>query len=157
MPERLRRLEQVYERHPIYFVTACTFRRRALLANDEVHAAFLAFTHAAAPRGVWGGRYVVMPDHFHLFVVLDDSRVRLSGWMKSLKNSLSKTVRSAGFEAPHWQKGFFDPVLRGSESYSQKWLYVRENPVRAGLVAEADSWPFAGEVNDLEYRTDLIF
>ena len=97
-----------------------------------------------------------MPDHFHLFVALDDSRVRLSGWMKSLKNSLSKTVRSAGFEAPHWQKGFFDHVLRGSESYSQKWLYVRENPVRAGLVAEADSWPFAGEVNDLEYRTDLI-
>jgi len=29
--------------------------------------------------------------------------------------------------APHWQKGFFDHVLRSGDSYSQKWDYVREN------------------------------
>ena len=33
-----------------------------------------------------------------------------------------------------WQEEFFDHVLRSSESYSQKWNYVKENPVRAGLV-----------------------
>jgi len=40
-------------------------------------------------------------------------------------------------------------VLRSSESYSQKWDYVRENPVRAGLVANADDWPWQGEVESL--------
>ena len=45
-----------------------------------------------------------------------------------------------------WQRGFFDHVLRKDESYGQKWTYVRDNPVRAGLVANADDWPYAGEI-----------
>jgi hypothetical protein len=28
---------------------------------------------------------------------------------------------------------------------SEKWNYVRDNPVRAGLVSLADDWPYAGE------------
>ena len=41
---------------------------------------------------------------------------------------------------------FFDHVLRSDESYSEKWNYVRNNPVRAGLVQNADDWPYAGEI-----------
>jgi putative transposase len=44
-----------------------------------------------------------------------------------------------------WQPGFFDHLLRNDESYSQKWEYVRLNPVRAGLVKRADEWPHQGE------------
>jgi hypothetical protein len=36
--------------------------------------------------------------------------------------------------------------LRSEESYAQKWGYVRDNPLRAGLVANADDWPYAGEI-----------
>ena len=35
--------------------------------------------------------------------------------------------------------------MRDDESYTEKWIYVRENPVRAGLVARADDWPYQGE------------
>ena len=97
-----------------------------------------------------------MPDHVHFFVVIEDDRIGLSAWVKSLKNALSKTMRAQGFEAPHWQKGFFDHVLRGSESYSEKWGYVCANPVRAGLAGDGHEWPFAGEIHNLEYRHDLI-
>jgi hypothetical protein len=45
-----------------------------------------------------------------------------------------------------WQPGFFDHLLRNTESYGQKWEYVRENPVRAGLVARAEDWPYHGEI-----------
>ena len=48
-----------------------------------------------------------------------------------------------------WQREFFDHVLRSSESYSEKWNYVRENPVRAGFVKSADDWPYAGEIETL--------
>ena len=37
--------------------------------------------------------------------------------------------------------GFFDHVIRSEESYEQKWVYVRDNPVRAGLVRSAEDWP----------------
>jgi len=46
---------------------------------------------------------------------------------------------------PIWQAEFFDHVLRSAHSYDQKWVYVRENPVRAGLVARPEDWPHAGE------------
>jgi hypothetical protein len=45
-----------------------------------------------------------------------------------------------------WRPGFFDHVLRNGESYAQKWNYVRDNPVRAGLVARNEDWPYQGEI-----------
>ena len=71
--------------------------------------------------------------------------------MKSLKNYLSKTLREEGVAAPHWQKGFFDHVLRDGESYSEKWLYVAHNPVRKGLVTNWQDWSRQGEIYPLRF------
>ena len=38
--------------------------------------------------------------------------------------------------------GGFDRLLRTSESVHEKWNYIRENPVRAGLVAQWKHWPY---------------
>jgi REP element-mobilizing transposase RayT len=149
--ERLRRLDRIFTPWPIYFVTACAVNRRSIFAAPAVHHAFLRFAAQGEKRGAYLGAYVIMPDHIHLFVAFEQETT-LSAWMKSLKNSLSKELRSLNFPAPHWQKGFFDHVLRSSDSYSQKWDYVRENPVRAGLVTLWENWPFSGEVWPLEYR-----
>ena len=156
MAELLRRLETTYERWPIYFVTACTADRRELLASDLIHEAFVGFVKKGSARGAWVGRYVLMPDHLHLFVVLEDDQIRLPECIRSLKNSISKVLRARGEPPPHWQKGFFDHIMRGSESYSQKWEYVRANPARAGLVDRAEDWPYAGEIHELEYRRNLL-
>jgi len=150
MKERLHRLECHFARHPVWFVTACTWQRAEILADAGVHAALEEFARNGPERGTWLGAYVLMPDHFHAFVALDDERLDLSSWMKSLKNALSKDLRNAGVPSPHWQKGFFDHVLRSGESMSGKWAYVRENPVRAGLVKKAEDWPFQGEPHTLE-------
>jgi hypothetical protein len=45
--------------------------------------------------------------------------------------------------------GGFHHRLRGDESYGQKWQYVRENPVRQGLVMQAEDWPFWGRVHEI--------
>lgn len=147
---RLRRLDRVFVDSPIYFLTACTLDRWPILDCELLHNAFRTFCLNSPQHGASVGRYVLMSDHLHLFVSLDE--ISLSNWVKSLKNTLSKTLRSVGHEGPHWQKGFFDHLLRSGESYSQKWEYVRENPVRAGLVAIPEDWPYAGEIHDLEYR-----
>jgi REP element-mobilizing transposase RayT len=124
--------------------------------NADLHEGFVKFGNAGVDRGAWLGAYVIMPDHLHAFVVIDDERLTLSTWIKSMKNALSKTLRVQGIPSPHWQKGFFDHILRSEESYSAKWEYVRENPVRAGLVKQWDEWPFVGEISDLEYRDDSV-
>ena len=68
------------------------------------------------------------------------------GGGEALKKALAVLRRSAGYEAPYWQQRFFDHVLRSSESHAQKWRYVKENPVRAGLVTRSEEWPYQGEI-----------
>jgi REP element-mobilizing transposase RayT len=156
VPERLRRLEETFQRFPIYFVTACTSERRPILNSEEVHSRLIEFGKEGESHGAWLGAYVLMPDHLHVFVALNEELVSLSNWVKSLKNSLSKTLRFHNVQAPHWQKGFFDHVLRSDDSYSEKWNYVRENPVRATLVKNSSDWPFLGEIFDLEFTDDPV-
>jgi putative transposase len=140
-PRRLGWVFQKYE-PPIYFVTFCTHNRRKLLANARVHAVIVHYGNCGAEHGCALGGYVIMPDHVHLFVRGTIDFV-LADWVRGLKRVVAAAV-SGGRGI--WQRGFFDHVIRNSESYSEKWNYVRENPVRAGLVANADEWPFQGEI-----------
>ena len=156
MSPRLRRLDFVFERSPVYFVTACSHSRRRIVADAAVHEAVRHFAELGPAHGAWMGAYVLMPDHLHAFVAMDNEVLTLAIWMKSLKNAVSKTWRNARITPPHWQKGYFDHVLRSAESYTEKWHYVRNNPVRAGLVAHWADWPYCGEPFALEYLRDRI-
>ncbi len=149
--ERLHRLEQLYADNPVYFLTFCTADRKAILANETIHKAYMEFAREAHARNIFVGRYILMPDHIHLYVKVPAPSENLSRWVKSLKNYLSKTLRIMDFPAPHWQKGFFDHVLRSAESYSDKWLCMVENPVRSGLVKEWADWQYQGEIHPLRF------
>ena len=140
------RLDRVFDASPLYFVTFCTHQRRPLLARDEVHAAFVLFAkRAERDFNVAVGRYVIMPDHVHLFV-RGGQDFSLGRWVGLLKQVLTKAANLSRAEGQLWEEGFFDHVLRSDESYSQKWNYVRENPVRAGLVRSVAEWPYQGEI-----------
>jgi len=150
MRSRLIRLEAVYPGYSIYFITFCTHEHQDFLANPRMHESFHNFCVQARDRNILTGRYMTMPDHIHLFVRFG-GKVRMSMWIKSLKNSLSKSLRLSGRQAPHWQKGYFDHLVCSEASYEEKWIYTRENPVRKGLVAESGCWPYQGEVNPLPF------
>jgi len=149
---RLRRLDRLFTDYPVYFLTICTQDRRAILANRQVHQSFVVFAHKATDRHVLLGRYVIMPDHVHFFAAFAPDSPSLAMWIKSWKNALSKTLREMEIQPRHWEKDFFDHVLRSGESYEQKWLYVRENPVRAGLVKKWEDWPYQGEIHRLSVK-----
>jgi putative transposase len=151
---RLKRLDEVYSDHPVYFVTACALDRRRMLDRNSVLEAVMEFGERGPEVGAWLGSFVLMPDHLHAFVALDAERCRLSGWVSGLKAVVARVLKSEGLEGPYWQKGFFDHVLRGSESASEKWAYVRNNPVRAELVKMAEDWPYWGQVHLL--RSDEL-
>lgn len=50
-----------------------------------------------------------------------------------------------------WQSLHWDTRLRRSESYTEKWHYIRENPVKAGLVLNPEDWPYQGMLNVLRW------
>jgi len=144
------RLGEIWYSCPVYYLTLVAHNRNHICANAAMQAAFIAFAERATHRGVSVGRYVLMPDHIHLFAAFSPESVPLSKWIKSLKNSLSKCLRSRRHRAPHWQKGFFDHVLRNAGAYAAKWDYVRNNPLRAGLVDEPEKWLFQGQIRDID-------
>lgn len=136
------RLARVFPDAPLYFVTFTTRDRTQLCPLEQAREAFdLYATRALTEHNVAVGRYVIMPDHIHLFVRGSDDFL-LIRWVAGLKRAISVALQ-AGNQL--WQPGFFDHVLRSDESYGQKWLYVRDNPVRAGLVSDSDAWPYQGE------------
>src|SRR6266705_1084255 len=115
----LQRLDLVFERSPIYFVTACMQDRRKLLATAAIHETFLRFAREGPARGAWVGAYVLMADHLHVFVATDDEKITLSDWMKSLKNTISKALRLNGV-ASHIGKRHFSITCYGATSRTQK-------------------------------------
>ena len=140
------RLPRLFSNNPIFFLTFCTYRRRRLLAVGAVNDSFSRFAERAyATHNIAVGRYVIMPDHIHLFVTGPDD-FDLGRWIGALKQCLAKSIVRKNTAAPLWQRGFFDHVLRSEESYGQKWNYVRENPVRAGLAKKAEDWSYSGEI-----------
>jgi REP element-mobilizing transposase RayT len=135
-----------------YFVTFNTAGRQPFLGQPEIDHVFREFCLAAAERhNVSVGRYVLMPDHIHLFVAFPAESLTLSRWVQALRSVLGKELLRLGAQKPHWQEGFFDHLLRSGDSYDQKWEYVRMNPVRAGLCVGPDDWPYQGEIVSLTY------
>ena len=130
------RLQWVYSRSPLFFVTCCTYRRRRILAHADVHAALIDFAQRAhAEFGIAIGRYVILPDHLHLFVAGPDDFI-LAKWVGTLKRVLGKSIPTSTSQDPIWQRGFFDHLLRSDESYSQKWDNIRENSSSRPLGSE---------------------
>jgi REP element-mobilizing transposase RayT len=141
---------------PVYFVTFNTHTRVNLLATPEAHEGFIDYCRRSHEFRIGVGRYVLMPDHIHVFVCFGiGCTMTLGVWMKGLKRQLDRILLSTGRKPVNrpgqklrsfWQPGFHDHLLRSDESYAAKWEYVFQNPVRAGLVSRAEEWPYAGEI-----------
>jgi REP element-mobilizing transposase RayT len=120
------------------------------LATDVVHSAFRDFAvRGLEKKHIAIGRYVIMPDHLHVFVS-GTHEFRLAQCGRMLKLVLGRAASPKSSEI--WERGFFDHVIRNAENYARKWEYVRQNPVRAGLVERVEEWPYQGEI--VEIRRD---
>jgi len=86
-----------------------------------------------------------MPDHVHLLLTpLRDGEglpYSLPSILKSIKGTSAREINQLlGHCGPVWQEESFDHVLRGSESFTEKLEYIRQNPVRRGLVGRPEEY-----------------
>ena len=127
----------------VFFITLCCEPRgENQLCRPEIAEPVFESIAFRNGKGVWHLRLcVLMPDHLHALVAFphDASMKRvLSTWKEHL-------AKQCGVK---WQRDFFDHRLRGEEGYRDKASYIRENPVRKGLVSAADTWPYVWQEID---------
>jgi REP-associated tyrosine transposase len=137
-----------WEQRSVYFITFCIERRRPVLANPgaweiclRIFSRLDEWTTLAA---------IAMPDHLHALVAPLDRDASVAAFSKWFKHWFDEEYCRAfaaangvpGNQTWKWQEGCFDRLLRSDESLSDKWEYLRQNPVRAGLVANPEDWPY---------------
>jgi REP element-mobilizing transposase RayT len=66
-PPRLQQIFQTYAR-PLFIMTICAIHRQKIGDLEAAHHAFEAYVRLACDEfNVGVGRYLIMPDHVHLF------------------------------------------------------------------------------------------
>jgi len=135
-----------YSRDGYYFITICTKNKQNLLSNVGTTA--LGRPHIeltplgkcvdetiqiANKNNVKIDKYIIMPNHIHMIVILEQSTddpstlcVRRSSLQQVVRNIKSYTTKWVGLSV--WQHSFHDHIIRDSEAYQKIWNYINENP-----------------------------
>ena len=82
----------------------------------------------------------VMPSHVHLVVQTSLNLFEIIGSLKKF------TARKCNIllkrKGRFWQPESFDRIIRDEEHLCNVVAYIRNNPVKAGLVSSWDQWPW---------------
>ena len=128
-----------------YFVTKCVKERRPILAAAAAAEIVIeSLAHVRRQGQIKLLAFVIMPDHYHaVFLLLPGAD--LSGLMRRIGAHTGLQIRRT-LDLGHlvWQgDGFYDHACRTDKEVLDAVDYVHDNPVRKGLVALAEDWPFS--------------
>ncbi|CAI8978103.1 REP-associated tyrosine transposase [Pseudomonas serbica] len=125
----------------IYLLTAVTRLREPLFSDWRVGRLVVEqFRQAQTEEQANSLAWVVMPDHFHWLIELQNNT--LAGLMRATKSRCARTVNARlGRTGQMWQKGFHDRAIRREEDLRAVARYIIANPLRAGLVRRVQDYP----------------
>jgi putative transposase len=120
-----------------YFIAiCCNEKRRNQLCRTPTAQQIFTTAQMYDARGIWYfDLMLLMPDHLHALIAVDGE----TSLFKIISDFKRATVKFAG---SRWQRNFLDHRLRHDESLEEKAAYIRNNPVRAGLVRGDEDWPY---------------
>lgn len=141
MPSNALRIGRFSEFGRIYLLTSNTRERNPVFSDFFLGRLLVQQFRVAEEDGqVRSLAWVVMPDHFHWLVELQD--VRLARLMAKVKAASAIAInRRRGKKGELWQPGFHDHALRHEDDLLHAARYVVANPLRAGLVTRLADYP----------------
>src|SRR5262249_8435918 len=95
-----------------------------------------------------GARYrliawVIMPNHVHVliesFAGIPLVQV-VQSWKSCTANQANRILRRTG---PFWQPDYFDRAIRDERHFLRAIQYIHETPVKAGLAAVPEDYPYS--------------
>jgi putative transposase len=86
--------------------------------------------------------FVIMPDHLHLLLTVH-SEMTIEKAMQLIKGRFSHRLKhELGYLGEVWHRGFTEEQVMNRKSFEGHREYIAQNPVKAGLVATVDEFPF---------------
>ena len=127
-----------------YSVTICCTGRNKIFARPSKAEHLLDLLRTVAANQKFAVlAYCVMPDHLHLLVQAQEAQSDLLKFVRRFKQQTAYTMKSeSGIQL--WQRYFYDHILRPRDSAEAVAWYVWMNPVRKGLCAVPEEYPFSG-------------
>ncbi len=143
-----------------HFLTFSCYRRQPLLGTATAYGHFECELEAVRLRyGFVVAGYVLMPEHVHL-LVNEPGRSTLAVAIQVLKQMTSRKLKPRG-ETQFWQRRYYDFNVWSDEKRIEKLRYMHRNPVKRGLVAKPEDWPWSsfrhyatGEIGALEIESE---
>ncbi len=142
-PQRHSSADAVVSASRTFFVTSKTSMGRRLLQSERNATLFIEVLRSyVAQKKFRVDDFVVMPDHVHLLLTLDE-RITIERAMQFIKGGFSyRLKKDSGYAGEVWQGGFSEVRIEDKDSFEQHKKYIAENPVKAGLVKSAEDYPF---------------
>jgi len=122
----------------VFFITICLKDRgsRQLLEPEVASMVKESVSFYQEQGRWWVELFLLMPDHLHALISFNQREYPMSESIRTWKSYLK---RHCGVM---WQRGYFDHRLRTADHLREKAMYIRLNPVRAGLVQCAEDWEY---------------
>jgi len=134
------------------FFTLCLERRGGHTLTEHIDALRDAYRLTVAELPVTCPAMVVLPDHLHAIWTEPDGDVRYSERWRRIKARFSHALAHDFAPRPSlrrkrerglWQRRFWEHNLRGHAEIDAALAYCRLDPVRHGLVAAPQDWPYS--------------
>src|SRR5437660_3355558 len=152
MPWGLKRFHQTRQLH---FLTFSCYERRPNFGTPESRSIFEAAMERVRQQYelcVYG--YVVMPEHVHI-LVSEPERRTLAQAMQSLKQGVARRLALRAAES-FWQARYYDFNVWSHGKFVQKLRYIHRNPVKRGLVARREDWPWSSYRHYANCEVDVV-
>ncbi|MEX1139579.1 MAG: transposase [Bacteroidota bacterium] len=142
--ERPHRLDpECYQGYVVVAFTAC-LKNRVPFFNKRIFEIFEdMLLKSLAQYSCGADVYLFMPDHVH-FIVRGETKEADTRRSIDLFKQYSGFWLSRHEPSVHWQKDYYDHILRSDESVEKHMYYILNNPVRAGLVTDWKAYKLRG-------------
>jgi putative transposase len=135
-----------------WFFTVNLFDRRSRLLVEHIDALREAVRETRRRFPFHIDAMVVLPDHMHAVWTLPDGDCDFPVRWRGIKVRFSRSIprgealtatRRARGERGIWQRRYWEHLIRDERDYVHHIDYCWFNPVKHGLVANVEDWPFS--------------
>ena len=127
----------------LYHVTSRGDRQQAIFLNDGDRHAWLRILDTVCARFRWNiHAFCLMGNHFHM--VVETPQANLGRGMRQLNGEYTQRFNFRNATVGHLFQGRYKAILVQRQTYLLELSrYVVLNPVRAGIVATPNGWPWS--------------